>query len=149
MSERGVMWILGGVISAVTLSVLFLRWLRKSEDENKSSFDELVAHVAAESLGKRLGTDEEAIRKALLDEGPDRSLRGRIEAAVDRIRMIFQRAGQPGRVLLRVEVLYRDREVHATTVEMPWESVPEEVRADLLRGGRRKVEWVHEMSSAA
>lgn len=149
MNGRSLGWLVGGAIGALAVSALFLRWLWQSEAKSKSSFDELVARVAAESLGRRLGTDEASIREALLDKGPDRSLRSKIEAVVDRIRMIFQQGDHPGRVVLRVEVLYRDRDVHATTLDMPWESVPEEVRADLLRGGRRKVEWVHELSGAA
>ncbi|MFB7943906.1 hypothetical protein ACFC6L_03205 [Kitasatospora phosalacinea] len=81
---------------------------------------------------ERHGVDARRLSAALLD-GADPALLHRVDTEVGPVDLRFHGSGSRGQVTVTAE--YDGPRGHAkATADLPWDDVPQQVRADLLRG---------------
>ncbi|WP_329179199.1 hypothetical protein [Streptomyces sp. NBC_01477] len=81
---------------------------------------------------KRFGVDVQRLEAALLD-GADPELLRRVDSEIGPVDLRFHRAAKGSEVTFTAE--FDGPRGHATaTADLPWDDVPQPVRADLLRG---------------
>ncbi|MFD7731690.1 hypothetical protein ACFV6F_15040 [Kitasatospora phosalacinea] len=91
----------------------------------------LLAH--GPDWAERHGVDTRQLSAALLD-GADPALLHRVDTEVGPVDLRFHGSGSRTRVTVTAE--YDGPRGHAkATADLPWDDVPRQVRADLLRGG--------------
>ena len=133
-----VTWIIVGVVAAVVVVVVvgcLAWWARHRHRDDGLSL--LVADALGGEWAARLGADAESVRQAVL-RGKPAGLRDRLAALVSDVEVTFEFAQAGGRGTAVVRCQYaRDSAVTAVTLAVPWYQVPQPVRADYLRSGRR------------
>jgi hypothetical protein len=134
--QMTVTWIVVAIVvvgAAAVAAWLFAR--RRPEHQTRPKADQLTAVVAdalsAEWAGL-IGVDSQAVRGAVL-HGEPADVHFQLAALVADVKVSFEFNGSgPVRALVRCE--YTDgTSVTTVTLELPWERVPEEERAQFLR----------------
>ena len=132
-----VTWVIVGVVAAVVVLVAgcLAWWARNRRRDDGLSF--LVVDALGGEWAARLGADAESVRQAVLGGKPAR-LRDRLAALVSDVEVTFEFAKAGGRGTAVVRCQYAgDGAVTTVTLAVPWYQVPQPVRADYLRSGRR------------
>ncbi|MFE1318041.1 hypothetical protein [Kitasatospora phosalacinea] len=97
----------------------------------------LLAH--GPDWAERHGVDARRLSAALLD-GADPELLHRVDTEVGPVDLRFHGSGGRGRVTVTAE--YDGPRGHAkATADLPWDDVPQQVRAELLRGAAVLRTW--------
>lgn len=131
-----VTWVIvAAVVAAIGIGVV--AWLR-----NRSNRPDPLSGLVVDALGAdwadRTGADAETVRRATL-RGQPAQVRSHLAALVEDVEVgfVFDGAG-PTRV--RVQCRYTDGTSATTaTMDVPWEKVPQEVRAQFIRSGDKTV----------
>lgn len=136
MSKYG--WIVLGACVVAGVGVL-MRLVNSVEAANRADTERWVDGTLAEAFGERLRQPPARVLRAL-GGSPDPELVRRIKDAVRSVTLTFSRNGEPGRVSLGIDVLYKDGDAFARRTEREWDELPESVRSEFLRGGGGTVE---------
>ncbi|WP_432932393.1 hypothetical protein ACQPZZ_14630 [Microbispora sp. CA-135349] len=137
-------WLVMGAV-AVVAAVFARRWagrLKKHPPADRANARDLrtnaVGKVVLDAYGtewaKQFGRSREEVRDAVLgDAHPD--LRERIDREIGVVDVRFDHSG--GGAPATVTVAYRHDGAHSTArLRLPWESLPDGVRVELLQTGR-------------
>lgn len=96
----------------------------------------VVVSAMEDEWVKRFEVSPQRLRAAVVDRG-DEDLLGRIDHEVGIVDLRFAATAPRSRVATTVIVSYRDaRDRTTATLDLPWEHVPDTVRADLIRDVR-------------
>ncbi|EIV90794.1 hypothetical protein [Frankia sp. QA3] len=129
--------LLTAAAAAAALAVALLFWRRRSAPAG-SPLSALVLDALQHDWSRRVGTSADDVREAVL--------RGAPTAASDRLRALvgdvevdftFDEGASPVHVVARCA--YTDGNTITATLERPWENVPQEIRAEYLRSGEKKI----------
>jgi hypothetical protein len=131
-----VTWVIVAAV-VVAVGVAVVVWLRKGP----SRVDPL-AGLVIDALGAdwadRTGADVETVRSAAL-HGQPAQVRSHLAALIEDVEVGFESDGA-GPVRISVRCKYADGTSETTaTMDVPWEKVPQEVRAQFLRSGDKTV----------
>jgi hypothetical protein len=109
-------------------------------DRHAKAIGVVVLEAFETDWAKRFAVTAERLRAAVLDGG-DADLATRIDAAVGVVDLKFDAAGQKrGNIAATIIVNYpHDNATSTAQLTLPWDQVPDAVRADLLRSAQKAV----------
>lgn len=131
--EMIVTWVVIAV--AVAVGVAVVGWLLRDRSHTRvNPLSRLVADALGAEWAGRTGADVEAVRSAAL-RGEPSQVRSQLASLIEDVEVGFEFNGA-GPVRTSVRCKYADG-TSATTVAMdlPWEDVPQDVRAQFMRSG--------------
>lgn len=133
--EMTVIWVVVGVVVAAGAATAgFLWWRHRARVDQLSR---LVAEALEAEWAERLGTDPESVRSAVL-RGQPPDVRDQLAGLVSDVEVAFEFT-KPGPVDTIVRCRYADdKTVTTVKLRVPWEQVPQPVRAGFLRAGTKQ-----------
>jgi hypothetical protein len=132
-AEMTLTWV--GIAGAVVLGIGFGVWLLGRRGR-VNPLSRLVLGALGTEWAERTGADVEAVRAAAL-RGEPTEVRTQLAALVDDVEVGFEFNGA-SEVHTSIRCQYLDGTSATTaTLDVAWEDVPQEVRADFLRTGEK------------
>lgn len=130
--------IAGGTVVLAAGAIAVHRWLR-----SRGGGTDVIGRVVVEAHGtewaRRFGATPERLRTALLTDA-DPVLRRRVDQEVGVVDLTFDGRSGGSSVPITMIVDYAGSGERSTTrLLLPWDAVPQGVRAELLRNGRTPV----------
>lgn len=128
-------WVVVGVVAAAVIASLGYVTQRFWPSSRIDTLSLLVANALQAEWAARLGVDAESVRSAAL-RGQPADLRGRLAALVADVEVSFELAkpDEPSRATVRCRYA-SDESVTSVTMTVPWERIPQPLRANYLRDG--------------
>lgn len=130
-------WIVVGIVVAAAVAGAVWLYMRRhsAERPGKDDLAGLIADALADEWAGRAGADSESVRRAVR-RGEPAEVRRRLAVLVADVEASFQSTGPAGPVRVSVHCKYAvDGSATTVTMEIPWERVPQEVRAQFIRTG--------------
>jgi hypothetical protein len=130
--QMTVIWI---VVAVVVAAAAVVGWLfsRRGSQQKVDPLTEVVVDALAADWASAVSADIESVRAAVLSGEPAR-IRTGLARLVAEVMVTFEWDGaKTARTVVRCE--YAAGAVTTVTLEVPWENVPQDVRADFLRSG--------------
>jgi hypothetical protein len=132
--------LLGAVVVAVAAGAIW--WIRSQGAQSgrpprpyADQDGQVVLMAFGEEWAKRFGSTEGELRGALL-AGTDTALAERVDREVGIVDLRFDGGGGSGQVATTIIVTYASTQERSTAhLPLPWDDVPQAVRASLLRDG--------------
>ena len=131
-------WIVGGILIAVAgAAVVWVLRQRQGPDQEEKQADTIgpvVIDAFAAEWNTRFGWTSSELR-AMVASGDDSALRRRVDSEVGLVDLKFD-GSAPGQAVVDVTVIvnYAHEGARSTaSMALPWDSVPDDVRADILR----------------
>lgn len=138
-----VVQLLVALVVAVVLGLAFI--LLRQPRKVGSPLSALVLDTMEDEWSRRLGAGTEQVREAVLRGGAGQ-LQDRLRELVGEVDIDFTFAGSaPVQILVRCS--YADGNKTTATLSLPWENVPQEIRAEFLRSGDKEVHQRWTLSS--
>jgi hypothetical protein len=138
--QMTVTWVVVAVV-VVVVGVAVVGWLLRQRNRpdreppvRVNPLSRLVVDALGAEWADRTGADVEAVRRAVL-RGEPAVVRSHLAALIGDVEVGFEFNGA-GPVRISVQCKYADGTSATTaTMDVPWEEVPQEVRAQRLRSG--------------
>ena len=126
------------IIAAVVVAVgaVVVTWLR-TRQPRADPMSGLVVDALGADWADRTSADVQTVRSAAL-RGQPTQVRSQLAAMVDDVEVGFEFNGADP-IYTSVRCRYADGTSATTTMDLPWERVPQEVRAQFLRNGNKKL----------
>jgi hypothetical protein len=132
--QMTVTWIVVAVVVAAAAAVAGWLISRRGSQQKANPLTKVVADALAAEWASAVSTDTESVRGAVLNGEPAR-VRARLASLVAEVMVTFEWDGaKTARTVVRCEYA-TGAAVTTVTLEVPWENVPQDVRADFLRSG--------------
>lgn len=128
-------WVVVGVVAAAVIASLGYVAQRFWPPRADNKLSRLVADALQAEWATRLGADPESVRSAVL-RGKPAGLRDRLAALVADVEVSFElvKPGGPAGATVRCHYA-SDGSVTTVTMTVPWERIPQPLRAHHLRDG--------------
>jgi hypothetical protein len=129
-----VTWVVAGVAAVAVIASLGY-FAQRIRPPRRDKLSRLVADALQAEWATRLGTDAESVRSAVL-HGQPADLRDRLAVLVADVEVSFELAkpDEPSDTTVRCHYV-SDESVTTVTIAVPWERIPQPLRANYLRDG--------------
>ncbi len=150
MSSEKMIKIIVALVVAAGFAALVARLRSTEEDGNRGEIERWVRDALEGALSRKLRESGEALRRALQGT-PEPRLAHAVEDAVSSVNLEFSRKSAGRNVEICLNLLYKDGTSFSARSEWEWDRIPEPVRGEFLRGGKKLVRrpWSFPWEAAA